>query len=139
MQAVVTKREWLASLNPPLAKTGRGKFSNEAKAAIAKAIAEGMTFSDNAPAPKVVKDDNAPEAEDKPRGVSPENAEVVFENERPYYGMRWYGNENGKRVEVSNRSACMNCGYSLLGHVCQNALVINPKSLNSLEVSPHGP
>jgi histone H3/H4 len=41
---MVTKREWLVSQG--LAKAGRGKFSNDAKAALAKAISEGMEFDE---------------------------------------------------------------------------------------------
>lgn len=37
-------RDWLVKQG--LAKQGRGRFSREAKAALAKAIEEGMTFSD---------------------------------------------------------------------------------------------
>lgn len=41
---MATMREYLVSLG--LAKPGRGRFSGDAKAALAKAIAEGMTFDD---------------------------------------------------------------------------------------------
>jgi len=42
---MATKREYLASLTPPLAKNpGRGKFSTAAHEALAKAESEGMTF-----------------------------------------------------------------------------------------------
>lgn len=37
-------RDWLVKQG--LAKQGRGRFSREAKAALAKAISEGMSFSD---------------------------------------------------------------------------------------------
>lgn len=117
---MITKREYLVGLG--LAKAGRGKFSNEAKNALAKAIAEGMEFSDSAPAVTKAKEEPT-----TPPIARAEDAVVVLDTERPYYGMRWYGkNEKGKRIEVSNRSACMNCGYSLLGHVCNSARVILP-------------
>lgn len=41
-----TKREYLASLNPPLAKPGRGRFSAAAKLALAEAEANGVVFTD---------------------------------------------------------------------------------------------
>ena len=51
---MATAREYLVSLG--LAKPGRGRFSGEAKAALAKAIADGMTFDEvNPPAPKQLK------------------------------------------------------------------------------------
>jgi hypothetical protein len=43
---MATEREWLASQG--LAKLGRGRFSAEAKAALAKAKAEGMVFDKTA-------------------------------------------------------------------------------------------
>lgn len=129
---VTTKRDYLISLG--LAKAGRGKFSNEAKAALAKAIAEGMEFSDNAPAPVSPK---VSDGEAKPR-VAPENAEVILQTEMRYYGVRWYGkNDAGKRIEVSERAACMNCGYSLIGHICNNARALTAKGLQ-LAVTPSG-
>jgi hypothetical protein len=42
-----TRREYLAGLNPPLAKAkARGRLSREATAEIERAIASGMKFSD---------------------------------------------------------------------------------------------
>ncbi len=42
----MTPREYLMSLNPPLAKAGRGRFSREAKAALEAAIKSGMVFDE---------------------------------------------------------------------------------------------
>lgn len=60
---MATKREYLVSLG--LAKPGRGKFSREAHAALAKAEADGMVFDEavpSKPAPKATKTvDVAPE------------------------------------------------------------------------------
>ena len=47
---MTTAREYLISKG--LAKPGRGRLSRDAHAALAKAIAEGMTFTDSKPAPK---------------------------------------------------------------------------------------
>lgn len=60
---MTTQREYLASLG--LAKMGRGRFSVEAKAALARAVSEGMSFSDLAPAVK-------PATEKKPKVSVPE-------------------------------------------------------------------
>jgi hypothetical protein len=50
---MLTQRAYLVSLG--LAKDGRGKFSNAAKDALAKAIEQGMEFSDPTPAAKPKK------------------------------------------------------------------------------------
>lgn len=51
---MATQREYLVSLG--LAKPGRGRFSTEAKAALAKAVEEGMTFTDTKEAPQASAD-----------------------------------------------------------------------------------
>lgn len=50
MSALKTPREYLASLTPPLAKMGRGRFSAAAKAELARAAKAGMKFADPTPA-----------------------------------------------------------------------------------------
>ena len=61
---MLTQREYLVSLDK--AKPGRGKFSNEAKAILAKAVEGGMTFKSVAisKSPGIVL-----KATDKPNGV----------------------------------------------------------------------
>lgn len=71
---MVTKRDWLASLTPPLAKPGRGRFSREAIAAIAKAESEGMVFDDPAPSKP------APRPMPKPSTKVPGISEAVAKN-----------------------------------------------------------
>lgn len=51
---MATQREYLVSLG--LAKPSRGRFSKEAKAALAKAVEEGMTFTDTKEAPQASAD-----------------------------------------------------------------------------------
>lgn len=71
-----TKREYLVSLG--LAKAGRGRFSGEAKAALAKAESEGVVFSDG----KVASD--SPESEPKaPRSVSTKGEGQAFQVYKP--------------------------------------------------------
>jgi hypothetical protein len=90
----VTKREWLVLQG--LAKPGRGKFSNAAKEALAKAEASGTVFADPAPAAK----------SDKPRTVkapkAPKAPEVAQEKSTadPAAVRKW-AKENG--VTVSER------------------------------------
>jgi hypothetical protein len=61
---MVTQREYLVGKG--LAKPGRGRFSREAKAALAAAVAEGMIFTDTqtAPAPNI---DQEPVEAPKPK------------------------------------------------------------------------
>lgn len=82
-----TEREYLVGLG--LAKPGRGRFSGEGKAALAKARNEGMTFKSTAPevkTPRVVK-----VKADKPKAT-----EAVD----PAHVRKW-AKDNG--VEVSDR------------------------------------
>jgi hypothetical protein len=67
----MTEREYLVSLN--LAKPGRGRFSAEAKAALAKAKSEGMTFDKTAA--ELAKE----ERQNKPRKVR-KTVQVVKES-----------------------------------------------------------
>lgn len=114
----MNKREWLVSKG--LAKAGRGKFSNAAKAALAKAEAEGIVFDDTpapakaAPKPKVEKTEAAGEYVN----------EIMFANEMPNYGREWFIREGKKRIPVGSATVCGNCRYSLIGHVCNSPVVL---------------
>lgn len=57
-----SKREYLASLTPPLAKPppSRGRFSRAAEAELVRARAGGMVFSDDESKPRVTEDTPAP-------------------------------------------------------------------------------
>jgi hypothetical protein len=101
------------------ATPGRGRPSREAMDFIAKAVAEGWTFNGKRPVVavkgethtdvKVSKD--RPVARDDSQNYSPafyrfpEGTEFVYEHE-------------GKTYPCSERTACMNCGYSFVGHTC---------------------
>ena len=68
---MATKREYLVSLG--LAKAGRGRFTTEALAVLAKAESEGIVFSDG----KVASD--SPESEPRaPRSVSTKGEGQAF-------------------------------------------------------------
>lgn len=69
-----TKREYLAGLNPPLAKPGRGRFSKEAVEALATAEAAGVVFDEPVkPVKEVATEGDEPSQPSKPTS---ETAEV---------------------------------------------------------------
>lgn len=118
-----TRREYAASLG--LAKAGaRGKFSNAAKEAIAKAEADGMTFSDaapNRPAPEPAgQNEPKPEAKADPRDTPYLTADEYRFPESVYRAVRF---DNGKRVAVSLRECCSPCGVSLVNHACASPVI----------------
>jgi hypothetical protein len=67
-----TKREYLAGLNPPLAKIGRGRFSKAALEAIAAAEAAGTVFDEPVTVSKEVaaEGDETPSQHPKPTSES---------------------------------------------------------------------
>lgn len=127
-----TEREYLYSIGLTKAPTGRGRFSREAVAALAKARSEGMQFKE-----KIV-----PVVKSKPRSETSKPVKVstpVEEKADPGtiqdgYGQAFlrYGrmdmtftgtDSDGKIHNVSGRNAC-SCGYSLVGHICDNATAL---------------
>lgn len=65
----ITRKEYLASLTPPLAKIGRGRLSVQANQEIERAIREdGMTFDDYVDGARVVKTPTVTQS--KPRTVA---------------------------------------------------------------------
>lgn len=115
----MNKREWLISKG--LAKAGRGKFSNDAKAALAKAEAEGIVF-DDAPAKVVPK---APKIVDKPKVSEDAVSEIMFANEMPNYGREWFVRRGKRKVYIGAATVCANCRYSLIGHICNRPVVLH--------------
>ncbi len=62
-----TKREYLAGLNPPLAKPGRGRFSKDAIAALEAAEAAGVVFDEPVkPVKEVATEGDEPSKPTKP-------------------------------------------------------------------------
>lgn len=117
----MNKREWLISKG--LAKAGRGKFSNAAKDALAKAEANGMVFDDAPakPAPKVkavVKDTPKESVSDSPI------TEIMFANEMPNYGREWFVRNGKRKVSIGPATVCGNCRYSLIGHTCNDPVIL---------------
>lgn len=128
MTATMTRREYAASLTPPLAIAGaRGKLSREAHAAIAAAEAKGMQFKDtqytinlaNAGKPK----------EDKPVKEKTVSDKTVLESVLTYpRDTVWVGKDSqGKPVTANSRQICLNCATSLVGHDCAN-----PRTLTAI-------
>lgn len=117
-----TKRDYLVGLG--LAKPGRGKFSNAAKEALAKAEAEGMKFSDAAPkATGPVKTDEPTTKVTAPAG---ESAYIVPSDFRFPIGeyVAVARDEDGKRVIHSLRECCNTCRVSLTNHFCDSPTIL---------------
>jgi hypothetical protein len=104
---MATQREYLAGLNPPLAKLGRGKFSKEAHAALAEAIANGVTFDE--PAYKIAK----------VKEVATEGAEAPSQLPRPVRAV-----ERAYQISPQKRVRQVKCMYGedSSGHVVGFAL-----------------
>lgn len=109
---MTTKREYAISLG--LAKPGRGRLSAAAHEAINKAISEGMTFSDSAPAPAEKNDKPKPE----PKSSSGDEKNFFGPTPDKRFNGGWYIVVNGKNKSVSGREVCRTCGYSLDYHIC---------------------
>ena len=170
-----TAREYLFSLGLTKSPEGRGRFSNEAKQALAKAEKDGIKFIDTSPAKvqptidvnaKAVRkwaSENGYSLGDRGR-ISGEIKQAYLdstnESDRPAPVATVRGDLNeyaaaafrhpintdftgkdstGKVHKVSGRNAC-DCGYSLVGHVCDNAtaLVCTDSGMERIKVTPVG-
>lgn len=121
-----TRKDYAHSLG--LANKGKGRMSREAHAAIDAAIAKGMTFNDARPASPVLSKSKAHNGPDKPKDDGPKDevqnpyAEAFYRYPRDQRFT--YDDPKGKRVVIAGKAACMNCGYSLIGHTCNDPVVI---------------
>jgi hypothetical protein len=130
-----TKREYAISLG--LATPGRGRLSREAHAAIDKAIAEGMTFSD-ATAKPVIQKPQKVAREPQKRAVATEESHTTMADIHYRYDVDqlFVGTDShGKKHTVNARQVCRNCGYSLTSHICHNPEVL-VSSLEHIPVTP---
>lgn len=118
MANAIDKREYLMSLNPPLAKEGRGKFSNAAKEALAKAEAEGIVFVDKKSVVSTVATVN-------------ENGEIVSERREiniyaphpdPIREGRLTFAGKGTKMTVSASEACVSCMHSFGWCYCETPM-----------------
>lgn len=115
-----TPKAWAAERG--LCGTGRGRPSKAAMDAIAKARAEGWTFGgesvvinkDKPKGPVVAKD--KPEPKDNVEGINV-YADGFYRYDRD---QEFAYDHEGKTYTVSGRTACMGCGYSLVGHTCNS-------------------
>lgn len=116
-----TKRDYLVGLG--LAKPGRGKFSNVAKEALAKAESKGMKFADSLPekrtGPQLTKKTES-------KGGAGQNDPTLTpyltpdEYRFPESEYRAVG-DNGKRYSL--RECCNTCMVSLVNHACNSPTV----------------
>lgn len=111
-------REWLVPQG--LAKPGRGKYSNAAKAALDAAVAEGTKFSDWPKSDTTVKQSDGTTKKvkaAKPSGVVEEAPAVWGPTTRIFY------TENGKRKEYTHafkmRQCCFHCSVSVSHCLCK--------------------
>lgn len=112
-----TRRDYLVSQG--LAKPGRGKFSREANAALDKARAEGVRFSDEVTT-EVTKPTGEKVTETKAKPKGPEIAPYISPDDYRFPEAEYQAigvDDDGKRVVYSMREACW-CGYSLVNHLC---------------------
>ena len=142
------RKEYAVSLG--LATAGKGRMSREALAAIDKARAEGRTFDDDTPdapkAPKPVKAPSRPvvrnftEPTRSYRTGAVETSESVMGDVFTRYEMTqlFKGTDsNGKEHKGINvAQACYTCGYSLLGHTCNEPKVLIGSPLEWIAVTP---
>ena len=132
-----TEKDYAVTLG--LATAGRGRMSLEAKAAVAKAKAAGMVFKGKgAPTATVSvskttkKDDGTVTKETEEKEVN-QYADAFYRYPRDQ--MFSYEHE-GKKFKINGKGACMNCGYSLIGHTCNDAVVLTYHGAQ--KVSPVG-
>lgn len=126
-----TKREYLVGLG--LAKPGRGKFSNDAKKALAEAEAKGVKFSDVVTKIPTGKSEPTGNATGKSAAgqIAPKSDPTTTPYLTPddyrfpeaeYRAVAWDG---GKKVVYSLRECCNTCRVSLVNHMCESPTIHN--------------
>ena len=132
---MMTEREYLYSIGLTKAPTGRGRFSREAHTALAKARAEGMAFKEK----PVIAPKRIVKSSPKSEIVKSTPTESGFGEVFLRYGkmdMTFTGvDSNGRTHVVSGRNAC-SCGYSLVGHTCDNPTALVGGG-ERIKVTPH--
>ena len=121
-----TKREYLVGLG--LAKPGRGKFSNDAKKALAEAEAKGVKFSDivtKVSAPTEKPTENAAGGQTV-KETDPRDSAYLFPDEYrfPEAEYRAVSFDGGKKVVWSLRECCNTCKVSLVNHMCESPTIL---------------
>lgn len=117
-----TKRDYLVGLG--LAKPGRGKFSNAAKEALAKAEAGGMKFSDTGPT-KNTRPETAPTENATKNPVRTESAAespYIFPSDFRFPEAEYKAvGTDGKTYSM--RECCNTCMVSLTNHACNSPTI----------------
>jgi len=137
---MTTQREYLCSLNPPLAKPSRGRFSQAAKDALAAARATGMTFDDDNkpdPKPKRINTAMAAEAEassdldnpDSGGAYTAKEPKTTKANEHAPHRRNWTDQQyilfDEPAGMVYCKTPCANCGYSVNNCRCSEPAVFD--------------
>lgn len=118
-----TRREYAAGLGLAIAGA-RGKLSREAHAAIAKAEADGMQFTDTQYTINIKRKDE-PKAAKAPK-IPAQDAVLTVVRTYPTETV-WTGKTAGGQTVTANyKQICGNCRVSLAGHDC-----VNPTTLTA--------
>lgn len=129
------RKEYAVSLG--LATPGKGRMSREALAAIEDARKGGMTFDDDAPVttkkPREVsvKATKAPVAHDRDNDGPMADTSLRYPLDQKFKGV----DSLGKTHIVGGANAC-DCGYSLVGHICNNPTALIGFPLERIAVVP---
>ena len=117
-----TKREWLVSQG--LAKPGRGKFSNAAKEALAKAEASGVKFSD------VATKVSVPTGNPTEKSAGGQTDQKSDPRDSPYISPSDFRFPEAEYKAVgadgktySMRECCNTCRVSLVNHACDSPTI----------------
>lgn len=116
-----TKREWLVSKG--LAKPGRGKFSNAAKEALAKAEASGVKFSDVVTKVPMTKNSTGNSADGQiAQQTDPRDSLYVSPSDFRFPEGEYKAvGSDGKTYSM--RECCNTCRVSLVNHACDNPTI----------------
>jgi hypothetical protein len=132
MTKLQTRREYLADLG--LAKPGaRGKFSNAAKEALAKADAEGFEFLDG-PSPKGNGSGPIKSTVKKAKPTPVESTGIVDLTPYRYEENTHKAIEVETGIERSLRSACNSCRVSLVVCWCDSPIIVARDGSGSIHV-----
>ncbi len=127
---MTTRREY--AISKGLAQPGKGRMSNAARQAIEEAEANGMTFSDSAPASlerRIAARTAAKTVPTPNRPVQPTVQEKAELLSKPFTGKFEAQMPDGKSKALSERTACT-CGASLVYCHCKvptvGLLIVDP-------------
>lgn len=117
-----TKRDYLVGLG--LAKPGRGKFSNAAKEALAKAEREGVKFADVTPVKPRPETPTKESATGNPAPRTSPGDSLYLSPSDFRFPENEYVAVAGDGTKYSMRECCNTCKVSLTNHACSNPSVL---------------